>query len=68
MKMKMLRNENTYGTISMNLWYMTNHYFICGQGVTKEPPECLKAAIRLAYPEENGQYTGYKPGKNSKSN
>ena len=49
-------------------WYMTNHYFICGRGVTKEPPECLKAAIRLAYPEENGQYTGYKPGKNSKSN
>ena len=49
-------------------WYMTNHYFICGRGVTKEPPECLKAAIRLAYPEEDGKYTGYRPGKNSKSN
>jgi hypothetical protein len=48
-------------------WYMTNHYFICGRGVTKEPPECLKAAIRLAYLEEDGKYTGYKLGKNSKS-
>ena len=48
-------------------WYMTNHYFIFGRGVTKEPPECLKAAIRLAYPEVDGKYTGYRPGKNSKS-
>ena len=46
-------------------WFMTNIYNVGGRGVTKKPPECLIAAIRKAYPEEDGKYTGYKPGKNS---
>ena len=46
-------------------WYMTNIYNIGGKGVTKEPPACLTAAIRHAYPEQNGQYMGYRQGTNS---
>jgi hypothetical protein len=46
-------------------WYMTNIYNIDGWGVTREPPACLTAAIRHAYPEENRQYMGYMLGKNS---
>ena len=44
---------------------MTNIYNVGGRGVTKKPPECLIAAIHKAYPEEDGKYTGYEPGKNS---
>ncbi len=46
-------------------WYMTNIYNIGGKGVTKEPPACLTAAFWHAYPEQNGQYTGYRPRNNS---
>jgi hypothetical protein len=42
-------------------WYMTNHYNICGKGNRKDPPACLKAAIRKAYPEPNGMYKKFKP-------
>lgn len=41
-------------------WYMTNHYNICGKGNRKEPPACLLAAIRKAYPEASGRYVPYK--------
>ena len=44
-------------------WYMTNIYGICGKGHRQEPPKCLKAAIRNAYPEPSNKYKMYKPGK-----
>ena len=37
-------------------WYMTNTYNICGKGCREEVPACLKAAIRKAYPAEEGWY------------
>ena len=47
-------------------WYMTNTYNICGNGTRVEPPACLKAAIRKAYPSEreDGIYTKYSAGTN----
>jgi hypothetical protein len=44
-------------------WYMTNHYNICGKGNREEPPACLKAAIRKAYPESSGRYVKYQSKK-----
>ena len=44
-------------------WYMTNIYGICGKGNRKDPPACLKAAIRKAYPDPNGKYKPYNDGK-----
>lgn len=44
-------------------WYMTNIYNICGKGKRREPPPCLLAAIRKCYPEPNGKYKIFKPGK-----
>ena len=45
-------------------WYMTNTYNICGKGTRADPPECLKAAIRKAYPSErpDGMFKKYMPG------
>ena len=37
-------------------WYMTNVYNICGKGNREDPPACLKAAIRMAYPSKDGFY------------
>jgi len=48
-------------------WYMTNTYNICGAGKRKEPPACLKYAIRHAYPETDGKYVVYKPGSSKAS-
>ena len=42
---------------------MTNIYGICGKGNRKDPPACLKAAIRKAYPDPNGKYKPYNDGK-----
>ena len=44
-------------------WYMTNTYNICGAGNRKEPPACLKYAIRCAYPEADGKYVVFQPGR-----
>ncbi len=44
-------------------WYMTNVYQICGKGKRRDPPACLKAAIRNAYPEEDGWYDVFVPGQ-----
>ena len=44
-------------------WYMTNTYNICGSGNRKEPPACLKYAIRCKYSEPSGKYKVYVPGK-----
>lgn len=44
-------------------WYMTNVYQICGKGKRRDPPACLKAAIRNAYSEEDGWYDVFVPGK-----
>ena len=51
-------------------WYMTNIYNVCGAGRRKDPPACLKAAIRNLYREEDGWYKVYQPGtkSNKKSN
>jgi len=45
-------------------WYMTNTYNICGKGTHEDPPACLKAAIRKAYPSErpDGMFKKYMPG------
>ena len=43
-------------------WYMTNMYFVCGAGHRKDPPACLKAAIRSAYPSDDGWYSVFQPG------
>jgi len=43
-------------------WYMSNVYQICGKGKRRDPPLCLKAAIRKAYPEEDGWYDVFVPG------
>ena len=51
--------EKMEPTLKRNMlfwWYMTNHYNICGKGNRKPPPDCLKAAIRMAYPEPSGRY------------
>ena len=44
-------------------WYMTNIYTVCGKGRRKDPPACLKAAIRKAYPAPDSWYVVYVPGK-----
>lgn len=44
-------------------WYMTNTYNICGTGNRKEPPACLKYAIRCAHPEPDGKYVAFKPSR-----
>jgi len=45
-------------------WYMTNTYNICGKGTRGDPPACLKAAIRHAYPSKrpDGMYKKFIPG------
>ena len=48
-------------------WYMTNIYNICGKDNRKEPPACLKAAIRKKFPEPNGLYKRYVPKKKSRN-
>ena len=44
-------------------WYMTNLYNVCGAGERKDPPACLKAAIRIAYPSADGWYVPFMPFK-----
>jgi hypothetical protein len=39
---------------------MTNIYNISGRGVTKKLMNCLTAAIRRAYPEDDGKYKGHR--------
>ena len=43
-------------------WYMTNMYFVCGAGHRKDPPACLKAAIRSAYLSDDRWYSAFQPG------
>ena len=44
-------------------WYMTNVYNICGSGQRRDPPACLKFAIRNLIKEDSGWYVKYDPGK-----
>ncbi|KAL7535734.1 hypothetical protein ACHAWF_015063 [Thalassiosira exigua] len=46
-------------------WYMTNTYSICGKGQRADPPACLKAAIRKAYPSDDGWYKAFVEAGNS---
>ena len=52
--------DNSHKRNMLYWWYMTNIYNISGRGVTKKPLDCLTAAIRCAYPEDNGKYKGYR--------
>jgi hypothetical protein len=56
--------DNSHKSKMLYWWYMTNIYNIGGRGVTKKPPDCLNAAIRCAYPEDDGRYKGYRKLKN----
>lgn len=49
--------EATWKRNMLYWWYMTNTYNICGKGHRREPPKCLKAAIRKAWPEPSGRKT-----------
>ena len=44
-------------------WYMTNLYNVCGKGKRRDPPACLKYAIRNMHKSDDGWYVKFDPGK-----
>ena len=53
---------------NMLYWcYMTNHYNICGNGQREDPPVCLKAVIRKAYPSDDRWCKRFIPRMNKDS-
>ena len=45
-------------------WYATNVYNIVGKYNRERLPPCLESAVRSAYPEPNGHYTGFREAPN----